>query len=226
MRSTKAQAIHTQLFSVLMSTENRQQELSEFEKLLKEAPDDILREKSANGFSLLHDLLHLGGEQYRGDPTKKDQVLRDLFTIFLTRISKNTPLLLDLLTSPNYDGYTPLHAALISGQSQRENFEIYSNLLESVMTHNSGEYYPEVVATLTQANGAGFTPLHEALLNGQSENFKIYSNLLESLMTYDSGKYFPKFKGILTQANEAGFTPLHDALINGQRENFKIYFFH
>ena len=60
-RSKKAQAIHTLLFDVFKDKKN----INPFKNALTEATDEVLKETSVNGFTLLHDIIHLTDDEVK-----------------------------------------------------------------------------------------------------------------------------------------------------------------
>ncbi|MCF6777975.1 ankyrin repeat domain-containing protein, partial [Thiotrichales bacterium 19X7-9] len=76
---------------------------------------------------------------------------------------------------------------------------------------------------LLEANNAGFTPLHQALISGNPDNMKVYFN--EIRQAVKQKLIHPnEYKSLLITPNQAGFTPLHEALISGNPDNMKVYF--
>lgn len=61
IRSSQAQSIHTQLFMVIRSKyiADANWELKVFNEKISAASNNQLMETSANGFTILHDILHL-----------------------------------------------------------------------------------------------------------------------------------------------------------------------
>jgi ankyrin repeat protein len=77
----------------------------------------------------------------------------------------------------------------------------------------------------TAASDDGFTPLHEALKEGNSENLTVYFTELTRLYADGRGILGKEaYLKLLTSENSAGFTPLHEALIKGNPQNLTVYF--
>ena len=216
-RSEKAQAIHTALLGYLKTLS--EEWFAEFKAAIESADEASLSERGIHGHSHLVDLFHLAKEICPKGVEVASVVFR-CFDMMMQKVAQCPQARKALLIIANDDGFTPLHQALVSGQS--ENMKVYFEgvrqaLKDGVLT--AAEYK----RLLINPNQAGFTPLHEALISGHPANMKVYFEAVRQAIK-DGVLTAAEYKHLLINANQAGFTPLHEALISGQPENMNVYF--
>ena len=151
-RTAGAQGIH----DALMRYINNSDEVSTaaFEVALSAATDAEVTELSINQDSVLHDILHLPAAIIsRQDLANKEEIIASKTSLLLNclwnRIQDDNQLVECLCTSKNSAGFTPMHSALIAGNSV--NLNLYLELLIGCD--------PDLQAkVLISTNAAGFTP--------------------------------------------------------------------
>ena len=163
-RTAGAQRIHNALMCYVRDSDETS--VNNFKMALSAATDAEVTELSINQDSVLHDILHLPAAIIsRQDLANKEEIIQSKTSLLLSflwnRIQDDNQLVECLCTSKNSAGFTPLHDALIAGNSV--NLSLYLELLRGCD--------PDLqTKVLTSANAAGFTPLHSALKEGNPDN--------------------------------------------------------
>ena len=217
-RSAEAQKLHNSILEYI----HRGMQLTALEEACANVDENALLEKSTNGHSHLIDVFHITSQTHKNSPVLIAETIDCLFQ-FLIKKSKelhSTKALRHLLLEPESEGFTPLHAVLISAQPQ--NIQAYFAAVQNARTTNiiTATEYKQL---LIGANKAGFTPLHEALISAQPQNIQAYFAAVQNARTTNIITA-TEYKQLLIGANAAGFTPLHQALISAQPQNMQAYF--
>lgn len=132
-------------------------------------------------FNLLIQSNHDGFSPFEEALQAKNALISQIYFQTLQKVLQLIPKLdirkfLDLLTEPNQKGYTVLHQALKSGNT--DGMRTYIQYIQYYI-NNGSINAQNLCRILTLANQAGYTPFKEAILGNNIANLKLYFNLIK-----------------------------------------------
>ena len=216
-RNPLAQNIHESLLSFLRAPSDDR--LKKCKTALQAANECALMEKSINNDSHLIDIFHLPAHICPQEVGDTAAIIGKLFSLLMDTCAKHPKAKAFLLLSTNSAGFTPLHSALISGNTA--NLLDYCAVVKQVVRDKviTTDEYRDL---LVRGNSAGFTPLHEALISGNPAKVQAYLAVVKQALQ-DTVITTDDYRNLLVRGNSAGFTPLHDALISDNPANVQAY---